>query len=82
MKKSFKEKVLAIVASIPKGRVMTYKQVAQKAGSPNAYRAVGTIMKHNDNMKYVPCHRVIKSDGTAGFYSGRGGMKGKIKLLK
>ncbi|OGM90954.1 hypothetical protein A2755_02015 [Candidatus Wolfebacteria bacterium RIFCSPHIGHO2_01_FULL_48_22] len=80
--KTFKEKVLKIVASIPKGKVMTYKQVAQKAGSPRAFRAVGTLMKHNEDMKRVPCHRVIRSDGTAGHYSGPGGIKGKIKKLR
>lgn len=80
--KTFKEKVLAVVASIPIGKVFTYKQVAQKAGHPRAYRAVGTIMRKNEDMKYIPCHRVIKSDGSAGSYSGPGGTRGKIKKLK
>jgi methylated-DNA-[protein]-cysteine S-methyltransferase len=80
--KSFKQRVLDVVSKIPKGKVLTYQQVAAKAGSPRACRAVGTFMKHNDNMKRVPCHRVIRSDGTAGFYSGPGGTKGKIKKLQ
>lgn len=80
--KTFKEKVRAVVALIPRGGVLTYKQVAQKAGCPRAYRAVGTIMRKNDDMKYIPCHRVIKSDGNAGSYSGPGGTEGKIKKLK
>jgi O-6-methylguanine DNA methyltransferase len=80
MKKTFTEKVLAIVEKIPKGKVMTYKQVAAKACSPNASRAVGSIMKANYNPK-VPCHRVIRSDGVIGNYN-RGGAEAKRALLK
>ena len=68
MKKSFKDRVLDAVAKIPKGKTLSYKQVAQLAGSPRAYRAVGNIMNKNDNPN-VPCHRVIKSDGTVGGYA-------------
>ncbi|KKU11534.1 MAG: cysteine methyltransferase [Parcubacteria group bacterium GW2011_GWB1_45_7] len=78
---SFKSRVLGVVAEIPKGETRTYKQVAALAGSPNAYRAVGNIMSKNNNPK-VPCHRVVKSDGTAGGYSGRGGRAGKVNILK
>jgi O-6-methylguanine DNA methyltransferase len=78
--KSFKEKVLKVVGNIPRGKTLTYKQVAKRAGSPLAFRAVGNIMAKNFNMK-VPCHRVIKSDGTFGNYN-RGGTKNKIKLLR
>ncbi len=78
--KSFKEKVLEVVSRIPKGKTMTYQQVAKQAGSPGAFRAVGSIMAKNYNPK-VPCHRVIKSDGTFGNYN-RGGTKAKIALLK
>ncbi|MDQ5929836.1 MAG: methylated-DNA-[protein]-cysteine S-methyltransferase [Bacteroidota bacterium] len=77
--KSFKEKVLEIVMKIPKGSVMTYKQVAEKAGSPNAARAVGSIMKSNFNPK-IPCHRVIRSDGIAGEYNR--GREEKIRKLR
>ena len=58
---NFKQRVLNVVAQIPKGETRTYKDVAVMAGSPNAYRAVGNIMNRNRNLK-VPCHRVIKSD--------------------
>ena len=68
MEKSFKNRVLDAVAKIPKGKTLSYKQVAQLAGSPRAYRAVGNIMNKNDNPN-VPCHRVIKSDGTVGGYA-------------
>ncbi len=77
---TFKEKVLHIVRKIPKGKTMTYQEVAQKAGNRNASRAVGSIMAHNF-LKDVPCHRVVKSDGTFGNYN-RGGTKAKIALLK
>jgi methylated-DNA-[protein]-cysteine S-methyltransferase len=67
------------VRKIPKGEVMTYKQVAKKAGSPNASRAVGMIMSKNYDPK-IPCHRVIRSDGTMGGYN-RGGISAKRKIL-
>jgi O-6-methylguanine DNA methyltransferase len=77
---SFKEKVLNVVKKIPKGNTMTYQEVAKKAGSPKAFRAVGSIMAKNFN-KEVPCHRVIKSDGTFGNYN-RGGTKTKERILR
>lgn len=78
--KSFKERVLKIVTGIPKGKTFSYKQVAALAGSPRAARAVGNIMKGNHD-KNVPCHRVIKSDGSIGGYSGLRG-KSKKEILK
>jgi methylated-DNA-[protein]-cysteine S-methyltransferase len=78
--KTFTEKVQDIVRKIPKGKVMTYKQVATKAGSPFASRAVGSIMKANYE-KDIPCHRVIRSDGAIGDYN-RGGREQKVALLK
>ncbi len=77
--KTFKEKVLAVVRKIPKGNMMTYKQVAIRAGNPGAARAVGTFMKNNYD-ETVPCHRVIRSDGGIGDYN-RGGRAAKIHLL-
>jgi O-6-methylguanine DNA methyltransferase len=76
---SFTERALKVVANIPKGKVLTYKQVAKRAGSPKAYRAVGNILNKNYNPK-VPCHRVVRSDGTPGGF--RTGTKNKLKLLK
>ena len=67
--KSFKEHVLAIVSKIPKGKTMTYKEVAQKAGNANASRAVAAIMSANAD-KNIPCHRVVRSDGKIGGYNG------------
>lgn len=76
---TFKEKVLEIVRRIPKGKTLTYKEVAKRALSPNASRAVGSILKKNYDPK-IPCHRVIRSDGLAGEYNR--GRANKIKLLK
>lgn len=78
--KTFTEKVKDIVRSIPKGKTMTYKEVAKRAGNSKASRAVGSIMKKNYDDK-IPCHRVIRSDGTAGRYN-RGGIKKKLEILK
>jgi O-6-methylguanine DNA methyltransferase len=77
---TFKERVCAVVRTIPKGKTVTYSEVAKRAGSPRAARAVGTIMAHNYD-KTVPCHRVIRSDGTIGQYN-RGGTEEKRALLK
>lgn len=77
--KTFKEKVFDVVRKIPKGKTLTYKEVAKRAGSPNASRAVGSILKTNFSPD-IPCHRVIRSDGIAGEYNR--GMENKIKLLR
>ena len=79
-KNSFAQKVLKIVSRIPRGKVLTYKEVAQLAGSPRAYRAVGNILHHNDDWKKIPCHRVIRSDGKTGGW--RWGKKKKALLLR
>jgi O-6-methylguanine DNA methyltransferase len=71
---SFQEQVYKVVKTIPAGKVMTYKQVAERIGHPNAARAVGTVLKHNAD-KSVPCHRVIRSDGKIGDYNGIRGRK-------
>ncbi len=78
-KQTFTDRVREVVRKIPKGEVMTYTQVATKAGSPNASRAVGMIMSKNYDPK-IPCHRVIRSDGTMGGYN-RGGISAKRKIL-
>ena len=80
MKATFQQKVKSIVSKIPKGKTMTYKEVAAKAGSPNAARAVGSIMKENYDPK-VPCHRVVRSDGRTGDYN-RGGSREKLRKLR
>lgn len=76
----FQTKVLNLTKKIPKGKVSTYKIIAEKLGT-KAYRAVGTALRKNKKI-IIPCHRVIKSDFSVGEYSGKGGRKGKINLLK
>lgn len=76
---NFKKKVLKVVRKIPKGKVLSYKEVAKLAGSPRAWRAVGNILNKNRDAR-IPCHRVIRSDGTVGGFNR--GMKNKISLLK
>lgn len=65
---TFKERVFAVVKKIKAGETLSYKQVAEKAGSPGAFRAVGSILKTNFDPT-IPCHRVIKSSGELGEYN-------------
>ena len=78
---SFKTRVQKVVRAIPKGKVMTYGEVARAAGSPGAYRAVGSIMSKNFD-KTIPCHRVIMANGKLGSYNRPGGTETKRKRLK
>jgi O-6-methylguanine DNA methyltransferase len=80
-KQTFTQKVLSIVSKIPKGKVLTYKEVAEKAGNKKAARAVGTIMSKNYDLK-VPCHRVILPNGKVGDYNRGGGKKKREILIK
>jgi len=75
----FKEMVFCVVKKIPRGETLTYKQVAGLAGRPGAYRAVGNILHTNYNTE-IPCHRVIKSDGSLGGYNR--GADAKALILK
>jgi len=75
----FKEKVLELTKKIPKGKVTTYKIIAEKLKT-RAYRAVGTALHNNKRPITIPCHRVVNSDGFIGSYAK--GIKQKIKLLK
>ncbi len=76
---SFRDKVLAVVRRIPKGGSLTHKQVATKAGNSKAARAVGAIMRTNRDPD-IPCHRVVRSDGSLGSYN-RGGTLRKREIL-
>lgn len=74
----FKESVIRVVKGIPRGKTMTYGEVADRAGHPRAARAVGAIMRTNKD-KTVPCHRVVAKNGLGGY----NGLKGeKERLLK
>lgn len=79
MPKSFNEKICALLKEIPKGRVTTYKILAEAAGT-KAYRAVGQAMRRNPNSPAVPCHRVVDSKGHLHGFSH--GLKKKAELLK
>lgn len=74
--------VYKLVSKIPKGRVSTYGAVASALKSKGASRAVGQILKANPTPIVVPCHRVVKADGSIGGYGGAQGSKKKIQLLR
>ena len=76
---TFSTQVKCIVRKIPKGKTMTYKEVAIAARNPKASRAVANIMANNYD-ETIPCHRVIRSDGGLGGYN-RGGIIKKRKIL-
>ncbi len=69
-----------MVKTIPKGKVLTYKQVAQKIGRPKAFRAVGNALSKNHDLQ-IPCHRVVKSNGEIGGYN-KGMVKKRVLLKK
>jgi methylated-DNA-[protein]-cysteine S-methyltransferase len=79
---SFQLKVWKYLKKIPRGRVKTYTQVAKGIGKPLAVRAVANAIGKNPYAPIIPCHRVIRSDGSLGGYSGKGGVKTKKLLLK
>jgi O-6-methylguanine DNA methyltransferase len=71
----FQRRVLEIVKRIPRGEVRPYVWVAREAGSPKASRAVGSVMSHNPVPLLIPCHRVVRNDGTTGQYAFGAGEK-------
>ena len=78
---SFQQKVFAEVRQIPWGEVLTYAQVAAQIGQPEAARAVGTALAHNPLMLFIPCHRIIGSDGKLHGFSAPHGVALKAWLL-
>ena len=78
----FQLKVWAYLRRIPRGSVKTYSQVAKATGAPDSVRAVANAIGKNPYPPKIPCHRVIRSDGSLGGYSGKGGVKTKRFLLK
>ena len=78
--KGFRREVLVATARIPYGRTGTYRSVATAAGSPRAVRAAGTALATNPIPIIVPCHRVLRSDGSLGGY--RGGAGRKVQVLR
>ena len=78
----FQIKVWSAISKIPKGKVKTYKELARSIRKPKASRAVANACGKNPFPIKIPCHRVIRSDGRLGGYSGNGGIKTKRKLLR
>ena len=79
---NFQVEVWAYLRKIPRGNVKTYSQVAKAIGKPLAARAVANAIGKNPYAPKIPCHRVIRSNGSLGGYSGKGGVKTKKFLLK
>lgn len=79
---SFYRKVCKVVREIPYGHVMSYGEVAKKAGSSGAARAVGRVMATNPMPVLIPCHRVVAASGALTGYSASGGIRTKEALLK
>jgi O-6-methylguanine DNA methyltransferase len=78
----FQKRVWKEIDKIPYGKTVTYKEIAEKIGKPNASRAVANACGRNPSPVIRPCHRVIRTDGSIGGYSASGGAKMKMKLLK
>jgi|TARA_B100001971_G_C18241492_1_gene571267 methylated-DNA-[protein]-cysteine S-methyltransferase len=78
---NFNQKVLELTKRVPKGKVTTYKILADKLGT-KAYRAVGTALKNNKHPVTIPCHRIVSHNGSLGGYKGKMNSPEKIRLLK
>lgn len=78
----FQKKVWRALLEIPRGKTITYKELAKKIGKPKAIRAVANAVGANPCAPQIPCHRVVRSDGSLGGYSGKCGIEGKRKLLR
>ena len=78
----FQIKVWNELKNIPKGEVRTYKEIAKAIGKPNSARAVANACGKNPKPVEIPCHRVVRSNGYLGGYSGKGGLSKKLELLK
>ena len=76
----FEERVYAVVRRIPKGQTRSYRWVAARLGNPDLARAVGNALNRNPYAPHVPCHRVVKADGSLGGYAG--GPARKRRLLQ
>ena len=78
----FYQKVWLECANIPKGKTLTYGWMARQIGHPKAARAVGSALAKNPFAPEIPCHRVVRTDGGMGGYSGPGGIAKKMLMLK
>ena len=78
----FQKMVWSEITKIPKGKTITYKELAAKIGKPKAYRAVANACAKNPLLVIIPCHRVVREDGKMVGYKGKKGIERKKKLLK
>tara|TARA_B100001769_G_C21940541_1_gene506699 strand:+ start:514 stop:789 length:276 start_codon:yes stop_codon:yes gene_type:complete len=78
----FQLKVWRFLQKIPRGKIKTYSEIAKAIGKPNSFRAVANAVAKNPFPPTIPCHRVVRANGSLGGYSGKGGLKTKKKLLK
>ena len=78
----FEKTVWLEISKIPYGEISTYKQIALKLSNKHASRAVANACGKNPMIEIIPCHRVLRSDGFLGGYSGHGGIKKKKSLLE
>lgn len=79
---SFAARVYELTAKVPKGRVTTYGAIAERMGRPGASRAVGAALRANPTPIVVPCHRVVRKDGSLAGYGGAEGVGRKATLLR
>ena len=77
----FQKIVWSEIIKIPKGKTITYKELAVKIGKPKAYRAVANACARNPLLEIIPCHRVIRGDGKMGGYKGKKGIERKKRML-
>ncbi|MFH1470243.1 MAG: MGMT family protein [Candidatus Micrarchaeota archaeon] len=77
----FQKSVLLETLNIPKGKTISYGELARRIGKPRSARAVGNALGKNPFAPTVPCHRVVAGDGVGG-YSGKGGIEGKKRILR
>ena len=79
---NFEIKVWRFLQKIPRGKIKTYSEIAKAIGKPKSFRAVANAVAKNPFPPTIPCHRVVRANGSLGGYSGKGGLKTKKKLLK
>ena len=77
----FQQTVLSTLRTVTYGQIVSYGQLARLAGSPRAARAIGTVMAQNPMPVIIPCHRVIKADGSVGQFTAPGGAEIKKRML-
>ena len=78
----FQKIVWSAIGNIPKGKIVTYQELAIEIGRPKSYRAVASACGKNPYVPEIPCHRVVRKDGRLGGYSAKGGIARKKNMLQ